>query len=589
MLLFIAFYFNIWSLAVAIASFPVYLFFYETYKNKAVQGLKEDLKEQERIKNFEIDKNISLLDGYKKAVDESNIVSKTDTKGIITYVNEQFIKISGYTREELIGKPHNVIRHPEMPKEVFSDLWHTIKAKHIWKGIVKNRRKDGSDYIVNSTIVPIMDNQGDIIEFIGIRHNITDLIETERKLEEQRINPLTGLLNRYALIGDLKELKSEPALAILDIDSFEEINDFYGTNIGDEILKNLADKIKSSFHQEYFIIYKLPIDQYAVLLKDVNFGESEFLNRVKQFVNNINSTVLNCKENEIFINLTFGFASKESVYQHADMALNQAKRQMKTYHIYTNEDLELTKTYESNITWTKKLKKAINNNKIVSFYQPIVDNKTQKIYKYESLVRMIDDDGKIISPFFFLDISKKAKLYPKITYVVFNSMVEMLKDYPHLECSMNLTADDIDNKTMMDLIKSTLMRESISNRVILEITESEEIKNYKKMLDVTKEFKEMGCKIAIDDFGSGYSNFNYLMDIEADFIKIDGSLIKNIDKDKNSLAIVESIVSFAKKMNIKTVAEFVSSKEIYERVNEIGVDFSQGYYFSEPLAEPKKD
>jgi len=560
---------------------PFYFFIYRYFRSNTIKTLEEkSLK-----KDIELTKREALLNNYKKAVDESTIVSKTDKNGIITYVNEQFTKISGYSEEELIGKPHSIIRHPDMPTDDFKGLWESVLNKKTWKGIVKNRKKNGEDYIVNTTVVPILDSDDEIVEFMGIRHNITDLIETEKKLQEQRINPLTNLLNRYALMNDLKEYKA-PAFAIIDVDSFEQINDFFGTVVGDCVLIQLSKIVSKFFDDDRYIVYKLPIDQYGVLLKDSSEMD-RFVVELKELSKEINGCEFNCQDNEIFLNVTVGVAKEGSVYQFADMALNQAKRLNKSFCTYS-QDCNMSKLYENNLTWTKKLKKAMKSNNIVSFYQPIVNNKTLKIEKHECLVRMLDGD-KVISPFFFLDIAKRAKIYPRITRIVFSDMIKALKKSENIQFTINFTTDDIENPLITDLIKTTLKKEQLAHRVIIEITESEEVKNYEKMLEITKEFKEMGCKIAIDDFGSGYSNFTYLMDIDADIIKIDGSLIKNIDRDKNSYAIVESIVAFAKKMDIETVAEFVSSKEIYEVTKELGVDYSQGFFFGEPRLEPHRD
>ncbi len=213
--------------------------------------------------------NIRLLNEYKKAVDESNIVSKTTTKGIITYVNPQFCRISGYGEDELLGQPHNIIRHPDMPKEAFRDMWSTINNKKIWKGVVKNLRKDGSTYIVDTTIVPIVDVDGDIVEFIGIRHDITELEQAKEQLKllnfsmKKKVNELydmtqnleqqastdvlTGIFNRYKFDEvfelEIKKAKlngSELCLILFDIDHFKEINDTFGHSMGDTTLSEVA-------------------------------------------------------------------------------------------------------------------------------------------------------------------------------------------------------------------------------------------------------------------------------------------------------------------------------------------------------------
>ncbi len=153
------------------------------------------------------------------------------------------------------------------------------------------------------------------------------------------------------------------------------------------------------------------------------------------------------------------------------------------------------------------------------------------------------------------------------------------------EFSVNLTIDDILNIEIQDYIFELLNKYGIGERVVFEIVESESIENFNQVVSFIRNVKEFGCKIAIDDFGTGYSNFEYLMKLEADYIKIDGSMIKNIDTDNNAKMVVETIVNFAKKMNMKTIAEFVENEEILKIVNELGIDYSQGYYFSAPKPE----
>ncbi|MDD2369215.1 MAG: diguanylate cyclase, partial [Sulfuricurvum sp.] len=219
--------------------------------------------------------NSNLLAEYKKAVDLSNIVSKTNPKGVITYVNDKFCEISGYSRDELVGKPHNIIRHPDMPREAFKDLWDTIKAKKSWNGVVTNMKKEGGQYIVDTTVIPILDVDGDIVEYIAIRHDITELEETKQQLKninkamknkvdelysmtntlEQKAykDNLTGINNRenfeeiFALEIGSANLNNQPlSLIIFDVDNFKLVNDTYGHQAGDILLKDVVSLIANN-------------------------------------------------------------------------------------------------------------------------------------------------------------------------------------------------------------------------------------------------------------------------------------------------------------------------------------------------------
>ncbi|MBU4111152.1 EAL domain-containing protein, partial [bacterium] len=190
---------------------------------------------------------------------------------------------------------------------------------------------------------------------------------------------------------------------------------------------------------------------------------------------------------------------------------------------------------------------------------------------------------KIISPYFFLEIAKKAKLYNELTKIVIRKSFAAFENNAH-EFSVNITIDDIINEDTRDFIYSYIQNNSVANRVTFEIVESENIENFETIERFINVVKSFGCKIAIDDFGTGYSNFEYLMRLQADFIKIDGSIIKEILHDKKSELITSVIVAFAKEMHIQVIGEFVENKEINDKLIQLGVNKSQGYYFHKPSA-----
>jgi EAL domain-containing protein (putative c-di-GMP-specific phosphodiesterase class I) len=263
------------------------------------------------------------------------------------------------------------------------------------------------------------------------------------------------------------------------------------------------------------------------------------------------------------------------------MALKISKKEQKNIVVYSKEN-SLDKQYENNILWAGKLKKAIEENRVVPFFQPIINNSNLAFEKYEALVRIVESDGKVISPFFFLDIAKQTKQYLQLTQIMIEKSFEAFKDRDN-EFSINLTMEDISSVQMRELLFEKLDNHPhIAKRVVLELVESESIKDYNEVIEFINSAKSKGCKIAIDDFGSGYSNFEYLIKLQADYIKIDGSLIKNITTQKESFVVVSTIVSFAKQMGIKTIAEFIENEEIFQATKELGIDYSQGYYFSPP-------
>jgi len=225
--------------------------------------------------------------------------------------------------------------------------------------------------------------------------------------------------------------------------------------------------------------------------------------------------------------------------------------------------------------------KELRELRIVPYYQAIIDAKTSKIQKYECLARLIDKNGKIISPNLFIPIAKKIKYYDMVTKLIIE---KSFKDFENMgyEFTINLSIEDIVKKEIYEFIMDKLKHSKISNKVTFEILESDAIEDFEKVDRFIKEIRRYGAKIAIDDFGSGYSNFSYMTKIKADYIKIDGSLIKSIATDNNSFIVVEAIVQFAKKLGIKTIAEYVSSNTILKKVKELDIDYAQGFYIDEP-------
>ncbi len=538
-----------------------------------------------------------LLSEYKKAIDSSSIVSKFNTKGQITYANDAFCILSGFQNEEVIGKSYQSVINPEYSKDFINNIIQEAAKKNIWRGEIKGNNKSGHTYYINTTIIPIVDSHYRIEEFMCIGYEITELIEKKEELINQLyLDRMTGLPNRRKLLEDVEKTKS-PILVLINIDSFQEINDFYGNEIGDFLIVEMGRRLKSILPSEDYHLYKMPADEYAILL-DKSISRDEFeqmiLVLMKLFREEISETDFIYNDTIVHITIAMGITMGTDVEEdhktkgkwhhlalNADMALKKAKRLRKNYIIY-NESMQISKEYEYNISWAKKLKDSIKENNIVPYFQPIFNNLTSKIDKYECLVRMIDLEGRVHSPLLFLDMAKKSKLYHDITKIMINKSIEKF-NFTEYEFSINLSVDDIlDEETNLFIIKKLKENHKTAMRLVFEILESEGIENYAQVKNFIDEIKEFNCKIAIDDFGTGYSNFSHILQLNVDYIKIDASLTKYINQDSNAQIITQTIVDFTKKLGIKTIAEFVHSKEVFDKVCELGVNFSQGYYFGEP-------
>jgi c-di-GMP phosphodiesterase len=528
-----------------------------------------------------------VMKGYKEALDASSIISITDANGIIEYANDKFCEISKYSQEELIGKAHSIVRHPDMSKQVFKDMWQTIKSGKIWQGIVKNLAKDGSVYIVDTTIVPVTDEAGNIHHFVSIRHDLTAITQKDILIEKQTTDNLTGLPNRVLLLEDL-EFSESPLVSIINIDGFSEINDFYGLDIGDKLLISVAEKLSDMLRTIKHKLYRLHGDEFAVLTTDADFI-ADHLRLVEESLKLIKNEPFDCDGQKIYISATSGSAfESDTILGKANMALKHARSERKLHQIY-DSSVKLEMKFGENIEWSNKIHDAIGDCRIVSYYQPIFNLGTGVIEKYEALVRLIDAEGVIISPWQFLEIAKKSKQYSQITKIMLKNAVQTALETGY-EISVNLSVEDLENDEIIVEIKHLLDSYGVGKKMVFELTETEEVKNYDAVASFIELVKGVyGSKVAIDDFGSGYSNFEHLLELDFDYLKIDGSIIEKVDKTKESSILVEAIIAFTQKLDIKTIAEFVSSQDIYDIVKEKGIHYAQGYYIGKPKSVPSKD
>jgi EAL domain-containing protein (putative c-di-GMP-specific phosphodiesterase class I)/GGDEF domain-containing protein len=427
--------------------------------------------------------------------------------------------------------------------------------------------------------------------------NINEELEKKVKirtfaLENQLYyDKLTTLLSQHALIRDMEE-REYSSLILVNIDSFQQFNSIYDFEIGNDILSQFVFCLKSFNINNEYKIYRLYSDNFALLKNsndNSNFCITDEISRLKNTVETFNYYIKNYHE-FTNIDVTIGASINQTEpFITADMALRHAKNHNLGFSLYENT-LDITNEFKNSREWSKRISKAIEKGCVFPVYQPIVNNK-QEIVKYEVLMRIAENyNGKerLISPYLFLDEAIKNKQYFKLASIIINKSFETMKN-KNYKFSINLSYKDIYNRSLLDMIK-VLIRENpdIGTRLIIEILESENIDEMDVIHDFIEEFKILGVKIAIDDFGAGYSNYSRILSLNPDYIKIDGSLIKHIDTDRKSHAVVKAIINSAKELGIKIIAEFVHSKEIFDIVNELGVDEFQGFYFSEPVFTPKE-
>ncbi|WP_321779466.1 EAL domain-containing protein [Sulfurimonas sp.] len=400
-------------------------------------------------------------------------------------------------------------------------------------------------------------------------------------LEEKLFkDDLTGLSSRLSLYKDIKENEVN-SLLLFDINSFKNINDYYGTQAGNFILKRFAKVLKEFASLHDMSPYRIGSDEF-ILLSNAKLSDKQIDSIVVNLSHLIASTEF--KSDKHSLNTTISFTcgasdDEKNLIEYADLALNEAKNKKYLYMIYNEKNPNMNKHTEY-ILWKQKIIYAVENDNIVPYFQPIIDVKNPQNKKYECLIRMIDN-GNVISPYMFLNIAKESRLYSKLTEIMIKKTFEI---FHHSDAvfSVNISIDDIQNNQTVEFIQEQLERYDVGDRLIFEILESEEISNFDLVLPFIKKMKAKGVRFAIDDFGSGYSNFSYMLQMKPDLLKIDGSLIKNITENSDEYYVVDAIVKFAKSLDIKLVAEFVSTKEILDTLDDFDIDYMQGYYFSEP-------
>jgi len=371
---------------------------------------------------------------------------------------------------------------------------------------------------------------------------------------------------------------------LLDIDNFSNINNAFGYQVGNEILNTISKHLNRTkpfgstlyrYHSDTFII----LDENHLSRSDI----LEIVNSISSFFSEIDIKV--DQDTNIRISFTIGISTAIGSINitQAEMAHNEAKENGKyLYHIF-DPTSKFVYNKQRNIYWIHKIQEAIRHGDIIAYYQPIHDNKAGKIAKYECLARLKDDD-KIISPFLFMEAAKLTGNLSAVTKYLITHSFEMFSSND-LTFSINITGDDLSQNYLETFLTKMAKKFNIKpSRVILEmledITSLDDDKSQQQLLSL----RERGYKIAMDDFGAENSNFYKILEFQPDFVKIDGMFIKNILEDKISYIITKTIVNMCKESNIQIIAEYVHNKKIQALMIELGIDFSQGYYFGVPSA-----
>lgn len=549
-----------------------------TYKKNSEKILKDTVNE---------------LENMKYSLDESSLLTITDPRGVIKYVNDHFCSLFQYSREELVGFDHRVINSKYHPKEFFKRMWSTLGNGKIFRGEIRNVAKDGTFIWVDATIVPFVNEKGRPYQYMSICKDITD----KKKAEEELVflayhDELTGLSNKRN-IRDIatKEIeKMQPfALFCIGLDRFKSINNLYGNNVGDFVLVEVANRLRELI-PDSIIIGRKDGDKFILLSKE------EQQERLSQLGNQILfeiSRPFEINDNRIYITTSIGVC----VYPHdgecfdellkkAEHAMYAAKKERKSDLKFFDKRLEEETTRR--IQLEKYLRDAIHENELTLFYQPRVDIYTQRITGMEALLRWNPRHLESVSPVEFIPIAEETGLIVQIGNWVLEHALIQTKEwhglgYSNLKVSVNLSPIQLLEPDVDKHIIETIQRLNFPpNLLELEVTENSALENDTALFKKLHNLKNFGVQISIDDFGTGYSSLSYLRDYPINRLKIDRSFLQDIEKSGDS-PIVRTIIAMAKSLGFHVTAEGIEIEEQIQYLKSHGCDELQGFYFSKPV------
>lgn len=436
-------------------------------------------------------------------------------------------------------------------------------------------------------------------------HELNDVLEQkikDRSLQlvyQSNHDDLTGLINRREferrtewLLSTMNHGSSEHTLCYLDLDQFKVVNDSYGHIAGDELLRQISFVIKAKMLQ-HDTLARLGGDEFGILMENTSVDDAYQLTAVIQ--ESIYNYQFVWDEQNIKISVSVGLVpinisttNLTELLSAADIACNMAKDKGRNrIQIHHPEDEELSQRH-GEMLWVTRINQALENNQFCLYAQEIRPLEGSEKSRYEFLIRLKDENGNIVAPNSFLPAAERYDLISKIDHWVIDTSFELLKNSPSFiknvgYCSINLSGQSLADENFQSSIIKQLRHSNFQlDKICFEITETAAISNLSMALKFISELKQLGCRFALDDFGSGLSSFAYLKNLPVDYLKIDGIFVKDMDSNPIDCAMVKSINEVAQVMGMKTIAEYVENDKIKEKLIKIGVNYAQGYGISKP-------
>ncbi len=533
----------------------------------------------------------------------ASVVMIVDVENRIKYVNPKFTQLTGYLPDEVIGKSSQYLQSRETLIEHGKEMQYALNNGREWRGEVCNRKKNGDRYWAYIVISPIKDEKGDITYYLCSVEDVTEAHQlTEQLSYEASHDSLTGLVNRRefkARVQSLLERKStrteHHAMCFMDLDQFKIVNDTCGHSAGDELLRQVSQHLIRQLRSNDTLA-RLGGDEFGVLIEHCSLENAtkiaENLQQIiKEFQFKWEGRLFKIGVSIGLVAITNKDKNLSELFRNADAACYMAKDLGRNrIHVYTSEDRDLAQRH-GEMEWVTRIYRALEQSQLQLYAQTInpVSNPLGKKLHYELLLRMQDDDGNIIPPGSFLPAAERYNLIATLDRWVINYSFTMLVQYPLFMsqiglCSINLSGQSLTESGFLDFIINKFDETGMQpEKICFEITETAAIANLSMASNFINTLRNIGCSFALDDFGSGLSSFGYLKNLPVDYLKIDGMFVRDIASDPIDCAMVKSINEIGQVMGMETIAEFVENDEIIGMLEEIGVDYVQGYAFGRPV------
>ncbi|MFA5171474.1 MAG: EAL domain-containing protein [Sulfuriferula sp.] len=535
-------------------------------------------------------------------------VITTDQFGLVTYINPVAENITGWDSAHALNQPLSLV-YPIMNEATRRYVSYTDQISALEAPLVGTEdrvltRKDGHEFAIKDSLAPIRNQNAKTIGSVLIFNDVTESRRLSQQLSWQATHDtLTGLINRRGFenklayfIEDQNMRKREQALLFLDLDKFKLINDSSGHLAGDEFLRQFSRMAETQVRTTDALA-RLGGDEFAVLLDGCG------LERAMSIAESIRQSVSTFKfawEDKLFdIGVSIGLVmlnehtlNATEALAAADAACYKAKHEGRNQIQIFQGEASLN-SQRDEATWVQKITRALEHDRFLLYYQKIVPTKPHSTSPAhnEILLRMLDDEGNVISPAAFIPAAERYGLMPSIDRWVVQHMFAWIKKHPLIEntnYSINLSGHALGDNRFLEFVVQALTEAQLpAGTISFEITETAAISNLSQAMRFINTIKQMGCLFSLDDFGSGMSSYAYLKNLKVDFLKIDGTFVKNMTNDTIDMAMVESINRIGHVMNIKTVAEFVENDQIFQALVKLNVDYAQGYAIHKPEPLPQ--